>query len=67
MNLISLSCAAAEQSFSRSHSNATGVTLQATPLITGLNDLLEHYGVKLGNNLLLDTRFHDTARFQQGL
>ena len=41
-------------------------TLQATPLITGLNDLLEHYGVKLGNNLLLDTRFHDTARFQQG-
>ena len=41
-------------------------TLQATPLITGLNDLLEHYGVKLGNNLLLDARFHDTARFQQG-
>lgn len=41
-------------------------TLQATPLITGLNDLLAHYGVKLGNNLLLDTRFHDTARFQQG-
>ena len=41
-------------------------TLQATPLITGLNDLLAHYGVKLGNNLLLDARFHDTARFQQG-
>ena len=41
-------------------------TLQASPLSTGLNDLLEHYGVKLGNNLLLDTRFHDTARFQQG-
>ena len=41
-------------------------TLQATPLITGLNDLLEHYGVKLGNNLLLDTKFHDNARFQQG-
>ena len=41
-------------------------TLQATPLITGLNDLLEHYGVKLGNNLLLDRQFHDTARFQQG-
>ena len=41
-------------------------TLQATPLITGLNDLLEHYGVKLGNNLLLDTRFHENARFQQG-
>ncbi len=41
-------------------------TLQAAPLSTGLNDLLEHYGVKLGNNLLLDARFHDTARFQQG-
>ena len=41
-------------------------TLQASPLSTGLNDLLEHYGVKLGNNLLLDARFHDTARFQQG-
>ena len=41
-------------------------TLQATPLVTGLNDLLEHYGVKLGNNLLLDPQFHDTARFQQG-
>ena len=41
-------------------------TLQAAPLSTGLNDLLEHYGVKLGNNLLLDRRFHDTARFQQG-
>ena len=41
-------------------------TLQAAPLSTGLNDLLEHYGAKLGNNLLLDHRFHDTARFQQG-
>ena len=41
-------------------------TLQAAPLRTGLNDLLEHYGVKLGNNLLLDRRFHDSARFQQG-
>ncbi len=41
-------------------------TLQGAPLSTGLNDLLEHYGAKLGNNLLLDTRFHDTARFQQG-
>ena len=41
-------------------------TLQAAPLSTGLNDLLEHYGAKLGNNLLLDRRFHDTARFQQG-
>ncbi len=41
-------------------------TLQAAPLSTGMNDLLEHYGVKLGNNLLLDRRFHDSARFQQG-
>jgi gliding-associated putative ABC transporter substrate-binding component GldG len=41
-------------------------TLQGAPLSTGLNDLLEHYGAKLGNNLLLDRRFHDTARFQQG-
>ena len=41
-------------------------TMQATPLSTGLNDLLEHYGVKLGNNLLIDRRFHDNARFQQG-
>ena len=41
-------------------------TMQATPLSTGLNDLLEHYGVKLGNNLLIDKRFHDNARFQQG-
>jgi gliding-associated putative ABC transporter substrate-binding component GldG len=29
-------------------------SLQATPLTTGLNDLLEHYGVKLGNDLVLD-------------
>lgn len=28
--------------------------LQATPLTTGLNDMLESYGVKLGNNLVLD-------------
>ena len=41
-------------------------TLQGTPLSTGLNDLLEHYGTKLGNNLLIDRRFHDSARFQQG-
>ncbi len=30
------------------------IGLQATPLSTGLNDLLEHYGVKLGNNLVVD-------------
>lgn len=41
-------------------------TLQGTPLSTGLNDLLEHYGAKLGNNLLIDRRFHDTAQFRQG-
>ena len=41
-------------------------TLQGTPLSTGLNDLLAHYGAKLGNNLLIDRRFHDSARFQQG-
>ncbi len=40
--------------------------LQGTPLSTGLNDLLTHYGVKLGNNVLVDRRFHDNARFQQG-
>ena len=41
-------------------------TLQATPLSTGLNDLVEHYGAKLGNNLLIDKKFHDNARFQRG-
>ena len=41
-------------------------TMQGTPLSTGLNDLLEHYGAKLGNNLLVDRRFHENARFQQG-
>ena len=34
-------------------------TLQATPLSTGLNDMLEHYGVKLGNNIVADLKFHD--------
>ncbi len=28
--------------------------MQATPMSTGMNDLLEHYGVKLGNNLVVD-------------
>ena len=41
-------------------------TLQGTPVSTGLNDLLEHYGAKLGNNLLIDRSSHDNARFQQG-
>jgi gliding-associated putative ABC transporter substrate-binding component GldG len=40
-------------------------TMQAAPLATGLNDLLEHYGVKLGNNLVLD-RYHDQASFREG-
>lgn len=41
-------------------------TVQATPLNTGLNDLLEHYGVKLGNNIVADLRFHDNVQVQQG-
>ena len=42
-------------------------TLQGTPLSTGLNDLLEHYGVKLGNNVIADHKSHDTrVPFQQG-
>ncbi len=41
-------------------------TVQATPLSTGLNDLLEHYGVKLGNNLIADLRFHDNIAYLQG-
>ena len=41
-------------------------TLQGTPLATGLNELIEHYGVKLGNNLVADLRFHDNVRLQQG-
>ena len=41
-------------------------TMQATPATTGLNDMLEHYGVKLGNNLVLDARYHDNASFRQG-
>lgn len=41
-------------------------TLQGTPLATGLNDLLEHYGVKLGNNVIGDRRLHDSVQLQQG-
>lgn len=40
--------------------------MQAMPATTGLNDMLEHYGVKLGNNLVLDARYHDNASFRQG-
>ena len=39
--------------------------LQATPLSTGLNDLLERYGVKLGNNLVLD-RSSEMTQFRMG-
>ena len=41
-------------------------TLQGTPLSTGCNDLLEHYGVKLGNNIIGDRRLHDSVQLQQG-
>lgn len=40
-------------------------TLQATPLATGLNDMFESYGVKLGNNLVLD-RSNTHASFRSG-
>ena len=40
-------------------------SLQASPLSTGLNDLLEHYGVKLGNNLVLD-RSSEMTQFRTG-
>ena len=38
-------------------------TLQGTPLATGLNDLLQHYGIKLGNNVIGDRRLHDSVQF----
>lgn len=41
-------------------------TLQATPLATGLNDMLEHYGVRLGNNLVADLRYNDSVAYRQG-
>ena len=41
-------------------------TLQATPLSTGLNEMLEHYGIRLGNNIVADLRFHDNVQLQQG-
>ena len=41
-------------------------TLQAQPLTTGLNDLLEHYGVKLGNNLVLDDASQGQLTYTQG-
>jgi gliding-associated putative ABC transporter substrate-binding component GldG len=39
--------------------------LFAQPLETGLDDMLEHYGVKLGRNLTLD-RFNENASFRSG-
>ena len=41
-------------------------SIQATPLNTGLNDLLEHYGVKLGNNLVVDTSSNAMVPFRMG-
>lgn len=41
-------------------------TLQAQTLTTGLNDLLEHYGVKLGNNLVLDDASPGQLTYTQG-
>ncbi len=41
-------------------------TLQAQTLTTGLNDLLEHYGVKLGNNLVLDDASQGQLTYTQG-
>ncbi len=41
-------------------------TPQAAPLSTGLNDLIEHYGVKLGNNLIADLASHENVRTEQG-
>ncbi len=40
--------------------------VRAMPMSTGLNDLLEHYGVKLGNNLVVDTRSNAMATFSGG-
>ena len=41
-------------------------TIQANPLSTGLNDLLSHHGVKLGNNLVADYASHDNLTYSQG-
>jgi len=40
-------------------------SIQATPLSTGLTDLLSHYGVQLGNNLVQDIS-HDNLTYSQG-
>lgn len=41
-------------------------TLQAQMLTSGLNELLEHYGVKLGNNLVLDDASQGQLTYTQG-
>ncbi|HIN29456.1 TPA: hypothetical protein EYM82_11230 [Candidatus Poribacteria bacterium] len=41
-------------------------TIQANPLSTGLNDLLSHHGVELGNNLVADYASHDNLTYSQG-
>ena len=40
-------------------------SIQATPLSTGLSDLLAHYGIQLGNNLVQDIS-HDSLTYSQG-
>ena len=39
--------------------------IQASPLSTGLTDLLSHYGIQLGNNLVQDIS-HDNLTYSQG-
>ncbi len=41
-------------------------TLQVQTLTTGMNELLEHYGVKLGNNLVLDDASQGQLTYTQG-
>ena len=41
-------------------------SLDATKINTNLNDMLEHYGVRLGNSLVLDGRSRASARFSSG-
>ena len=40
-------------------------SIQASPLSTGLTDLLSHYGIQLGNNLVQDIS-HDNLTYSQG-
>ena len=45
---------------------ATGGGLQATPIQSGLEDLLAHYGVRVQNALVLDRAANATASFSSG-